>query len=434
MYNFKHGWKLWSTMLLSFVIGGALCVPSYAKYEIAVSLEKVGEIPEENLTYNDISIYPAGLIVEDSDKHFYVLDEMGENHLGRSYDNAEYFTNDYFLVYDAQTWPNSCGLVKSDGTVVLPCESAIISNVKDTDRYLKISVATEPTDKENAFLYTYSGWVAYPNEDSEYYDGYDQYYDLKEGTYFEDWNEADPADVRKGYTAEPVAGSSSYIVLDPDGEQVAEFSSYCYAIYGEGEVFSVKKEDGNIVIDRNEVPVNDIVFKTSPSETNGFLWGVSIKDENFKTVMDFSGNVYADNADEIQNVLKKPYDLTLLYNSNGHSLLLYPDGTTAELGDYNGGGDLPFYLRGKEDEPNQIFVLNEGQYKEISEENISTANMDGNLMLLARAEGESDYSLYSAADGSLLLEKGGSKILASDDWVYALKDGVWVIYKVTVSY
>ena len=434
MSKFKHGWQLWGTMLLSVVIGGTLCAPAFADYEMTVSLEKAGEIPEEVLTYDTVNIYPQGLITEDSDGHFYVLDEMGVNHLGRSYDNASYFTNDYFMVYDARTWPNSCGLVKSDGTVVLPCESAIINGIRDTDRYLKITVATEPTDKENAVLYTYDGWVAYPDEDSEYYDGYVQYYDLKEGAYFEDWNEADPADIRKEYSAEPGADHSSWIILDPDGEQVAELASQCYEIYGEGEVFSIKTDDGNIIVDRNDVPISDIAFKTSPTETNGFLWGVSTKDQDYKTVMDFSGNVYADAADEIKNVVIKPYGLTLLYNGDGHSLLLYPDGTAAELGDYDGGGDLPYYIEGKEDDPNQLFVLNEGQYKKIEEENITTSGMDGNLMLLARAEGESDYSLYSAADGSILLENGGSRILASDNWVYALKDGIWTIYKVSVNY
>lgn len=214
---------------------------------------------------------------------------------------------------------------------------------------------------------------------------------------------------------------------------VAELSTYPYEIYGEGELFAEKSDDGTIVVDRNETPVSDIVFKTSPSETNGFLWGVSIKDKRNMTVMDFSGKVYADGTDEIQNVKQKPYGLTLLYR-DGDSLLLYPDGTIAELGDYDGGGDLPYYIKGSEDEPNRIFVLNEGQYKEIKEENITTSGIDGNLMILARADGESDYSLYSITDGSLLLDKGGSRILASDDWIYSLKDGVWEVYKVSVNY
>ncbi len=433
MSKYMRGWKLWSTMLLSLVIGGTLCAPAFADYKMTVSLEKVGEIPEEALAYDEVNIYPAGLVAKDSDNHFYVLDEMGTNNLGRSYDKADYFTQDYFIVYDAQAWPNPCGLVKSDGTVVLPCEAAIIDSLSDTDRYLKISVATEPTDKENALLYTYSGWVAWPDEQSEYYDGYVQYYDLKEGKYFKDWDEADSADIRKTYTYEPADDSSSYIILDPDGKQIAELSTWPYEIYGEGELFAVKADDGTIVVDRNEIPVSDIVFKATPRETNGFLWAVNIKDDNNWTVMDFSGKVYVDGSDEIQNVNDERYGLTQLYKDDD-SLLLYPDGTIAELGDYDGGGDLPFYTKGKDNEPNRIFVLNEGQYKEIKEKSITTSGMDGNLMLLAREDGENDYSLYSVADGSLLLEKGGSRILASDDWVYTLKDGVWEVYKVSVNY
>ena len=283
-------------MVISFIIGCTFYTPAFADYEMTVSLEKMGEIPEETLAYDSVSIYPAGLIASDSDNRFYVLDEMGTNHLGRSYDNAEYFANDYFMVCDAQTWPNSCGLVKSDGTIVLPCEAAIINSVSDTDRYLKISVATEPTDRENAFIYTYSGWFAWPDEQSEYYDGYAQYYDLKKGKYFEDWNEADPADIIKTYTAEQADDFSSYNILDPKGVQIATLSSRPYSIYGEGELFAERTDDGTIVVDRNEIPVSDIVFKTSPNETNGFLSGVSIKDDRNYTIMDFNGKIYADDA------------------------------------------------------------------------------------------------------------------------------------------
>ena len=196
----------------------------------------------------------------------------------------------------------------------------------------------------------------------------------------------------------------------------------------------MRKDDGCIVVDRNEVPISDLVFKSTPNEVNGFLWAANINDDEYYTVIDFSGKVYADSADEIKNVIDQQYGITKLYNGDKNSLLLYPDGTVAELGDYDGGTYLPYYIRGKEDEPDKIFVLNDGQYREMEEESITSANQDGHLMLIAHASGESDYSLYSIADGSCLLEKGGSRILSTDDWVYALKDGVWEIYKVSVDY
>ena len=106
---------------------------------------------EAELDYESIDVYPSGLITKDAEGNYYVLDEMGNNNLGRSYGKAECFSTELFLVYDAETWPNSCGLVKADGTVVLPCEAAIINPVKGTDRYLKVSVATEPTDRKTHF-------------------------------------------------------------------------------------------------------------------------------------------------------------------------------------------------------------------------------------------------------------------------------------------
>ena len=423
----------WSALMVAAAIISFSSMSVFADFSMNVSLEKAGEIPESGIPGKVTDILSSGMISEDEDHHFYILDVMGNNNLGRSYDRADYFTDDMFLVYDTENWPNSCGLVKADGTVVLPCEAAIIETIKGTDRYLKISVATDPTDKDNAFLYTYSGWVAWPTEQSEYYDGYSQYYDLREAKYFEEWDDADPADIHGDYTRERVDDSTTAI-LDPDGNEVARLDFWPYEIYGEGELFSKKADDGTIVVDRNGTPINDLVFKTSPQEANGYLWAHVISDESH-TVMDFNGKVYADGADHIRNVISKPYGFTFLYSQDSSSLLLYPDGTLAEIGDhYDNGGDLPFYIRGRDGEPDKVFVLNKGEYIVTETDYVSTVDLDSSLFLLVKLSGDQDYSLMSAADGSILLEKAGSKIMGSDAWVYALKDGVWTVYKVTVNY
>ena len=386
-----------------------------------------------NLDYNSIEkVYPSGIITKDDEGNFFVLDEMGNNNLGRSYGKAEYFTDELFLVYDAGTWPNSCGLVKADGTVVLPCEAAIISSINGTDRYLKISVATEPTDKDNAFLYTYSGWVAWPEEQSEYYDGYDHYYDLKENKYFEDWDEADLSELHGVYQRESIDDGKTAIVT-PDGTVLTELDFWPHEIYGEAELFSKPQDDGYMVVDRNGDPISEIRFKGSPLEKNGYLYAVNVEDEQAKTVIDFDGKIYADGSDEIWNVIEQPYGFNLLYNRDNKSLLLYPDGTVAELGEYDNGGDMPFYRWHSDKEPDKFFVLNKGQYQDLSEESLVNSGTDSYLMVKTKSDGESEYSLYNTIDGSLILEKGGTAIYASDFWVYALKDGTWDVYKVVVN-
>ena len=431
MKKMKKSRSVWISMFLILLFASSLCTSVYADADISLALKKVGEIQEAKLDYESIDVYPSGLITKDAEGNYYVLDEMGNNNLGRSYGKAECFSTELFLVYDAETWPNSCGLVKADGTVVLPCEAAIINPVKGTDRYLKVSVATEPTDKENAFLYTYSGWVAWPEEQSEYYDGYDHYYDLKEGKYFESWDEADLSAIQGVYKAEQ-ADDDKYAITAADGTVITEVDFYPSAIYGEGELFSIRQDDGNIVVNRKGDPVTDIKFKTSPTETNGYLWAVNVEDETEYTVMDFDGKIYADAADKISNVNGKPYGFTLLYNKDDNSLLLYPDGTIARLGKYDNGGDLPFYRRNKDGKPDSIFVLNKEKYQEIKEKIVNT--LDSSLMLLAAKDDEPEYSIYNTIDGSILLKKGGTRIFGSDYWVYALKNGVWEVYKVIVNY
>ena len=245
--------RIWISMFLTMLFVASLCTSVYADVDMTLALKKVGEIQEAKLDYKNIEIYPAGLITKDAEGNYYVLDEMGNNNLGRSYGKVECFSEELFLVYDAETWPNSCGLVKADGTVVLPCEAAIISPVEGSDRYLKISVATEPTDKEHAFLYTYSGWVAWPEEQSEYYDGYDHYYDLKEGKHFENWDEADLSEIQGGYKKEKL-DNDKYAITAADGTVITEVDFNPSEIYGEGELFSIRQDDGYIVVNRKGDP------------------------------------------------------------------------------------------------------------------------------------------------------------------------------------
>ena len=315
---------------------------------------------------------------------------------------------------------------------MLPCEAAIISSINGTDRYLKISVATEPTDKDNAFLYTYSGWVAWPEEQSEYYDGYDHYYDLKENKYFEDWDEADLSELHGVYQRESIDDGKTAIVT-PDGTVLTELDFWPYEIYGEAELFSKSQDDGYMVVARTGDPISEIRFKGSPLEKNGYLYAVNVEDEQAKTVIDFDGKIYADGSDEIWNVIEQPYGFNLLYNRDNKSLLLYPDGTVAELGEYDNGGDMPFYRWHSDKEPDKFFVLNKGQYQDLSEESLVNSGTDSYLMVKTKSDGESEYSLYNTIDGSLILEKGGTAIYASDFWVYALKDGTWDVYKVVVN-
>ena len=202
-------------------------------------------------------------------------------------------------------------------------------------------------------------------------------------------------------------------------------------IYGEGELFSIRQDDGYIVVNRKGDSVSDVKFKAPPTETNGYLSAVNVKDDKEYTVMDFDGKIYADAADKISHVKWKPYGFTLLGNKDDNNLLLYPDGTVAKLGKYDSGGDLPFYRWHNDGEPDSFFVLKKGEYQEIEEKIVNT--LDSGLMLLAKKDGEAEYSIYNTIDGSILLKKAGTKVYGSDYWVYVLKNGVWEVYKVAAS-
>ena len=54
-------------------------------------------------------------------------------------------------------------------------------------------------------------------------------------------------------------------------------------------------------------------------------------------------------------------------------------------------------------------------------------------MLLAKKDGETEYSIYNTIDGSILLKQAGTKVYGSDNRVYSLKNGVWEVYKVIVN-
>ena len=108
-----------------------------------------------------------------------------------------------------------------------------------------------------------------------------------------------------------------------------------------------------------------------------------------------------------------------------------PSDGIKKTGKYDSGGDLPFYRWHNDGKPDSIFVLKKGEYQEIEEKIVNT--LDSGLMLLAKKDGETEYSIYNTIDGSILLKQAGTKVYGSDYWVYVLKNGVWEVYKVAAS-
>ena len=110
MKKFLH---IWISMFLTMLFVASLCTSVYADVDMTLTLEKVGEIQEAKLDYKSIKVYPAGLITEDTEGNYYVLDEMGNNNLGRSYGKVECFSAELFLVYDAETWSQQNPLIRN---------------------------------------------------------------------------------------------------------------------------------------------------------------------------------------------------------------------------------------------------------------------------------------------------------------------------------
>ena len=159
----------------AFAFGDKLTSGADSRIGISVTLTKVGQADGEAV---ENAVCDAAGLIAWSGGSARLLDWKG-NPVSGSYDNIEPLCDGYWLVYQYSAGVNCCGLMKDDGTLLIPVSAAIIQEVSGPEfanrwearfRYLEVVYAGEQlSEDEGAFLF-----VHYTP-----YAGYSLYYDLQ---------------------------------------------------------------------------------------------------------------------------------------------------------------------------------------------------------------------------------------------------------------
>ncbi|MEI3301733.1 MAG: hypothetical protein V8R67_14140 [Eubacterium sp.] len=363
---------------------------------------------------------------------------------------------------------NNVGLYSEDGEELIPCNASIIERVHGSSRYLKVIYATKKTKNEKkAIFFTSNDMLSSiaPGDDDVMYEGYVQFYDLKEkrmvpltsnitSNYEADKYEAcgnsliydntmndqvivynaDGQEI-KSYTHSTIIlsigdgmycinkgmdyqGNDTYIVCDENANELLKKTKGMQCSYGYGDYIQVCKKDDASVCDRNG---QEIIPSGKYSSFEG------LQGNNIFHMKKGEKNVYiTQDGNEIYT--SKTSDSKL---SNG---VFYCDakGDTYDVVDERGLltttktiPDLALYQ--EENGTNSYFVYNQKEYVPFSASNYTTKG----VLLKTQEEETALYSLHELVDGTLLLDNC-NEIFWIDNYIYASKDGKWSVYKVSI--
>lgn len=445
--------KMILSMLLSLAL--VLCGNAAAYAETGLRLElgpKAGELAKDD---NQLAAYA---VTVKQDEKTLILDPFGENRLGRSFDKVDGFGGNLIVATDYARLPNALSLVRADGTVLVE-DAAIIKGGGKENRYAVVSVATDKVDrKEDCFLFAYEPqanidvrWE--PGQGDVMYAGYSAIYDT--------WEQRFVEHARIDSAAESIRFVGENILIDrrdaadelyrPDGSLVGEVKTSdqlgrFFVSRGEDKRYTVRDENlkelcvldfaptgifapdlfaksvegGYQLVNAAGKAVNGIVFRYKPSMKGAFICG-SDSDDN-KAVLSLSGQTILSFEDKVDHVYEKDYGFLEIGYKEGGYAVLYPDGTLCPLKD----GLSSMVSRNVE--AKEVFLLDKAAYQK----------MDGAIYPLRSftftvRNDKGLYGLYSVLDGSEMLPEEYKAISYSNGHIYALRDGLYEIYPLTVS-
>lgn len=436
-------------------------------------LEKVAEIPREAIFYNskeiDSAIYDGIKSHDKMTDKYTILNYLRENILNDEYDKTESIMsgkNSYQLVYKYENLPNWCGLVKTDGTILIPYNAAIIKSLPDSDeRYVLVTYATDEVfDEKDAYLFSfdYEGLVGIqwnPDDNDKLYDGYSVVYDLYNerfvnGIRIEDTNDSVrtvgkniwlSTSLGEGtlYTSDGSAilqgkfdvkstdnenylismeTRDEYIIYDEDGKELTKVRFYPTKILNENRFVIEQSPDGYMIVDDGGNQVGDIKWALIPNFAGKFLYGRIDRNSSYYVITDLDGKIICNEEAKVTSVNYKD-DYVIFEQENGEYGLVYSDGTVFYgISDHQ---SAPFYCN--EEDKGKLFAFDKGD----------VVVLDGRIDSLSYTDSyvecrneNNKYALYDTARGEMVLDYKYSEIRSIGTYIYARADDNWEVYKI----
>lgn len=463
-------------LLASAFLGGTASAEEATTLDLRVTLTKIGSV-DANLLKR-ASFAENGIKMRTDDNKYQLLNYQGVNALGESYDYVEQFANGAWLVYQADKGINCCGLVKADGTVLIPVSAAIIQAVRGSDgayRFVEVIYATEEVaDEKDAFLFATNRLVALsPEEGDKLYAGYALFFDMENSRFVGDLKRADKTETSYDVRAfgDKLFFSKRQALFDANGVAVAELSRYAYidngmlidrgddgsySVYDSdmkkiasfqempdrlcfgGQLLAYRDYDADRTIIRNRdgVQVSDLPFKYLSGEYGSFLYGYDSEDHYM--VIDRTGKTLIDDQAGVTYVSEEPLGLLGLDFADKTEGLLFPDGTIIKGEERR---DLLVGVPGKTDGTVAVLVLKDKDFTLQLDSDIScdSALYSNNLAPVFCAGMKNGVAtLFNVVDGKALLQSdypyAYDAFHYADGYIYARQGETFEIYKVDVQF
>ena len=461
--RFLTGILLTMSVLFAFSFSASAENPTSA--EIG---EQAGALEKSVIGNGHQMFYDAGIVIETDDGKSAILDPFGENKLGKTYDDVKSFGDGdaIFIVTDLSRLPNALSLVKADGTVLLE-EAAIIdplsSSLSSGTRFAAASFAVSETEyEEECFLFSYASSAAIdiklePGEGDTMYTGYTRIFDLQENCYvenvrincagdrinlvgknllvnYDDYEKEDELYSPDGELIGTVKGSDrsrdffvsrtedkTYSVQDCDLNELAVLDFSPYRVYGKAEAFAKKTDDGFLIVDTDGEEISDVLFRYAPSGEGSFLIGED-GDGNC-AVITLDGQVLLPFEDGVKSVNERPFGYYEVRYQDDSFAVLTPTGDVIPLKS-NLTMDLLSYVN--QDDVHEIYIMDDQSY---SDTEGLIYSVDRLLYSVRNQQGK--FGLYSAKDGSRLIEAKYEYYTYSNGYIYAEQDNHYDIYPCT---
>ena len=437
-------------------------VPNY-QYKLTKAGEYKGDKPA--LKFDD------GSVVVEADGGYQIVGTDGKLVLdGKVFAECEYLSHGVYEVKAPGEDVNKMGLVKADGTELLPCEAAMFESLENhskDSRFIEVVYSEgETEDKDAAFFYMHEGKrylaTSTPSYGDTLYKGYARVFDFKKGSFVKDVElhearEADNAyDMGDIFTVKTADVTKMY---DADGKQIwsKESSVNVYPRFvtwyenGKYQVFDTSGKGRYTTEERL-----DNFIKSYGWWSDDYLSEYS--NSSYK-VIDFDG----------KQVLPGSYSYISVYD-NGLFVLeekegdeaykvMSVDGTVvAEDCSSDIFGYLPNYTRvSKKDNTIAVAkgtkIIAEGNMRSLSYDYLTFGK--GNKILTlndekfsleiepekglrpalisGRNKDSASYGVYDLFTGKQLLKDEYDEVKYGDDCVWAYANGTWTIYSVELE-